>query len=273
MSNRRAKKATSVIEEDEDFTSEADELSETITKALDAARLADDAADDIEKLKSAHDAFVAKVQAQGKRMGALAIGAMVGGLMATTIAGLVYFRSVKDLRENAELQAETLAQLVEQTAALREVVSQAGNQQGALNTEITTAISQSTERLSTELATFATENAGIGNQMAAGMGTEMTAQLTMMQEAIVASIAELDVSLKSVITGQGGAGMSTADQEEITALIEELRTAVATVQLAAVRPAPAPAAPTPSRPATSGGTTGSGSSRATPPPANPFSFP
>ncbi|WP_194097003.1 hypothetical protein [Marivivens aquimaris] len=278
MPPRKPKRTSSKPDDEEEMT-EAEQLTDSINRALESARLADDAAQDIETIKKAHDAFVVKVQQSQKKLGAMAIGALVGGLLATTIAGLIYFRSVNDLRENAELQAEALAAIVAQTAALQEVVTQAGNQQGAMQTVLTSHIDEATERLSAEMALMATqapvpepEEAGTDDnmvpQMMSGVNDTITAKIDEVHEDLLGAITDLDLSLTNIITETSG-GMGDETRAQMTEMIGELRTAIAAAQTAAARPAPAPT-PTPTRAAT---TTRPAPRPAPAPAPNPFSIP
>lgn len=278
MPPRKPKRTSSKPDDEEEMT-EAEQLTDSINRALESARLADDAAQDIETIKKAHDAFVVKVQQSQKKLGAMAIGALVGGLLATTIAGLIYFRSVNDLRENAELQAEALAAIVAQTAALQEVVTQAGNQQGAMQTVLTSHIDEATERLSAEMALMATqapvpepEESGTDDnmvpQMMSGVNDTITAKIDEVHEDLLGAITDLDLSLTNIITETSG-GMGDETRAQMTEMIGELRTAIAAAQTAAARPAPAPT-PTPTRAAT---TTRPAPRPAPAPAPNPFSIP
>lgn len=262
MTARKGKRAAT----DTDETVEVDSIAEAVDRALEAVRLADDAAEDIEAMRKEQNAFVEKVKANTKNVSALAIGAFAGAAVAVVLSGLVYFRSVKDLRENAELQAETLAQILSQTAALQEVVVQAGNQQGTLTNDIRQSINEATERLSTEMGGYAEDIAGFQPQMATGINAEVTAQISQLRDDLMGAVADLDLNLTGVISNASSGGSSDA-MAELTTLIGELRTAIAQAQTAsrsvAAQPSTQRRSSTSSRPS---------STRAVPE-VNPYSFP
>lgn len=260
MTARKGKRAAT----DTDEIVEVDGIAEAVDRALEAVRMADDAAEDIEAMRKEQNAFVEKVKANTKNVSALAIGAFAGAAVAVVLSGLVYFRSVKDLRENAELQAETLAQILSQTAALQEVVVQAGNQQGTLTNDIRQSISEATERLSSEMGSFAEDIAGFQPQMATGLNDEITSQIGQLRTDLMGAVADLDLSLTGLIS-TGSTGGSPEAMTELTALVGELRTAIAQ---AAPRAVPSQSS-TPRR--SSSSTRSSSAQRA--PETNPYSYP
>ncbi len=285
MTTRKGKRATKAEEPE---TSETDALSDAMTKALDAARLADDAADDIEAIRTENEKVVEKVQSTSKKLTALSLGAFAGAAVAMTLSGLVYFRSVGDLRENAELQAQLLAELLSQTAALEEVVVQAGNQQGTIVREINAEVREVRDRLSTEIATVATdvagyaaEMAGFQPQMASGMNDEMSGQIGTMRDDIMGAIADLELTLTGMVQASAS-GMPPETMAELTTLVGELRVAMAEAQTAAAMATRnATQSSSTSSNASRSTSSSSGSSRPAARPAatraapepNPFSFP
>ena len=272
MTARKGKRAASKQAEDTE-NEEANALSETISRALESAKLADDAAHDVEAIRGEHEAFVEKVQKTSKTMAALGVGAAIGASLAMIMSGLVYFRSVKDLRENAELQAEAFAQLVQQTAALNEVVVQAGNQQGDIRDDITVSVTEALletgDRISDEIASFANDSAGFEPQFASGITTEVQSQIEVLTDEMKAAMADLELSLTEVITTGGASGSAGgAVTDELKALIEELRKASAEIAVQKATPAPAP------RSTSTASNRSTTRARPAPRPApNPFSFP
>ncbi len=271
MTTRKGKRAAKSEE-----TDSTEELAEAVRSALKAAQLADDAAADIESLKAENAAFIRGTQSLSKKMSALAIGAMAGAFIAVTLSGLVYFRSVKDLRENAELQAQLLAEILTQTAALEEVVVQAGNQQGSVVREISTEIANATDRLSAEMASYATDLSSFQPQTTTGMGDEIAGSIDTLNGTVISdmetlrsdilgAIGDLEMSMTEVCVSASG-GIAPDVTNEVSILLEELRgtvSAVQTMTTSQTRTTTPASSPRPaSRP----------TAQAAPAP-NPFSFP
>lgn len=271
MPPRKSKAADTA--EDENLN-EAEALSDAVSRALEAARLADDAAEDVDKLRKVNQAALEKVQKASGRLMALSIGAFAGSFVALMLSGLVYFRTVQDMRETTELQAEALAQFVAQTASLQEVVQQAAVQQGGIQTTFELKTRELGERISTEIAAYASDVAEATNmqpQMASGVLDELSAQLDAQGEQVMSAIADLDVSMTGIVTGSGDS-MMPETLTEMATLITELQLIIVDMraeantrqQQAATAPAPRPSAPATAAPTTR---------RAPPAEPNPFSFP
>lgn len=220
MTARKRKSAASV----NDDTPEVELVTRTIDRALKAARLADDAASDIETIKKEHYAFIERLNANTKNVIALAIGALVGAMISVMLAGLVYFRSVNDLRENAQLQAETLTQLMSQTMSLQEIVTQASNQQGSMADDISLDIKEMTERISREMHNYAEDLRNFQPQMASGINSEVSTQITKIREDMMGAIADLDLNLTGLISNMSASGSSNDFAENaLSELISEMR--------------------------------------------------
>ena len=256
-------------------------LQESVSKALEAARLADDAAQEVEDLRKENDAFVEKIEKTNKRISAVAIGAAAGATLAMALSGLVYFRSVADLREAAELQAEAMARLMEQNVALKLVVEEAANQQGAVQA----VVMAQAERISLEMAElFAVPEENPADAEAlTGLQDDVAANLDKLRTDMTAAIADLDLSLSQKLSSisAGGTGVSDAALVDLAGLIQELKTTLATrnrAPAAATPSAPAarPATPPAPRASSSGSSNNTPRRSTTPAPApetNPFSFP
>ncbi len=272
MPPRKSKAAESAEEEQ---ANEAEALSDAVGRALEAARLADDAADDVDKIRKANQAMVDKVQKNSSRLMALSVGAFVGAFVALILSGLVYFRTVQDMRETTELQAEAMAQFVSQTAALQEVVQQAAVQQGGIQTTFELKTRELGDRISAEITAYANDVAEATNmqpQMASGVFDELSDQLKAQEEQLLGAIADLDVSMTSIVT-ESGEGVMPETITEMATLITELQLILADTRAQAeARAQQAAAASAAAQRPTS--TASSTSTRRTPAPEpNPFSFP
>lgn len=236
-------------------------LQECIQRALDAARMADDAAEDIDAMRISNEAVIKAMEVSQKRTSYLAIGAAVGAVVATALSGLVYFRSVEDLREAGLIQAETMKALAEQTLALQDVVTAAGEDNKALADKLDTF--QST--MMDDLNALVSESASMQPQIASAIQTHTEESILALKDELIAVVNDLDMSLTQVMAeniakAPSGEGLSP----ELIQILSEIKS-----QLAARPTQTAASASTTRRANTS-------SSRPASRPAaepNPFTFP
>ncbi|MGP3697191.1 hypothetical protein [Rhodobacter sp. NSM] len=226
------------------MTEETDPLSDGIARALGAASAANDAAQDLDQLQVEHRAFMDRMILGQKRMQALALGALTGAGLAVMLGGLVYFRSVADLREASEIQAQAgelmVTRLTELGTAIEKVEGLA-SQIEAQEATLKTAIDAVGERVEGDLARYSEQAAAVEPQFATAIQTHVDEGLASTREALIVALGEVDSSLRKAI--ESGAGISP----EIRTLMEEIR-----ANRSAVRAAPPeskPAAKVASRPA------------------------
>lgn len=216
------------------MTGESDETQDSIRRALEAAEAANDAAGDFAQLSAAHKAFAQAVIKGQRRNTAIASGAFLGTLVALGLAGLVYFRSVADLREASEVQATAAELLVEQITRFEELMPVVEEKQH----ELVAVMEESTQRITDAMAKEARESKPMDSQIATTITENLQAELAKLGEEMTNLMAELD--LKS---GGGGAA-----NPELVAKIDALLLALNKEPAAAPAATPratsaAPAAP------------------------------
>lgn len=205
-----------------------DSLSEGITRALQAAEAANDAAGDLAALGAAHRAFADRVTAAQKRTASMATGAMAASAVAMVLSGLVYFRSVADLREAADLQTTAAKLVAEQVTALKENAEKIDGQSTAISTALQGLSSDIKQQLA-DAAPKPIDPATISDALRAGLKEDMAHQST----DILQALAEMDAKL----------GTGAPDAAALSAKLDAL--AARLVPAAAAKPAnagPKPAA-------------------------------
>lgn len=260
--------ATEDVAAEEGGTTKAaeDAVDQGIRRALDAAQAANEAAQDMADLSAAHRAFAEAVIAGQKRNTLLATGAAGGAALALLLAGLVYFRSVEDLRVAAAVQTDAAKLLVEEVKQIDGISDTVEAQQAVMKEDLLATLELVKDEVRRAAMAAVTpepepepEAAGaLEEEMATAIREGMKADLDMLRDEILMALAEVDVG--------------AAENPEMAELLAGVRTlisaqgadgaAAATPQARpASRPAAAPAAPRPSR--------------ITPPPAepNPFTYP
>lgn len=191
-----------------------DEPADSIRRALDAAEVANEAAQDIATLSTAHRAFAEAVMKSQRRNTLFASGAAAGALVAIALGGVVYFRTVADLRIAAAVQSEAATLLVEELTQFDTVGDALEDQQKKMRDETLDLLEQVKDEIRR-----AAMNGGMPEpaedpmsaQVATEIRTGIKTDLDAARDEILAALAELHLSA------------SGADTAELTALIAELK--------------------------------------------------
>lgn len=229
-------------------------VEDSIRRALDAAEAANDAAQEMAELSAAHRAFAEAVIAGQRRNTMIAAGALGGAVVALALGGLVYFRSVADLRLAAAVQSEAAALLVAEVKQIDHISDAVEAQQEVMKAELLALLEEVKDEIRRAGADGIKADP-MDAQIAASIRDGVREDMEGMRNELMEALAEIKVD------GIGG-GMT-----ELRALLEEVRAG-------GTAPAPAAAAP---------GTAGSATPAATPrqvrpsrlqaPEPNPFVYP
>ena len=237
-----------------------DPITDSIRQALQAAAAATDAADECAVISTQTRKVIADATSGQRRMTAVAGGALVGAIVCAGLSGLVYLRSMADLREAAELQAAANKVAIEQIQSMQTKLAAADATVQALTQlegEIGARFDGLGDRIKSDLAEFAADAAVMQPQMAAAIQTHVDTGLKQTRGEILTALAELEM-------GQGGAG-----DPDLKALLADLRDRLASSARAPTPRAEAGARPAPKPKAKSGAKPASA-----PPAAKaPFSYP
>ncbi|NBE09128.1 hypothetical protein [Paragemmobacter ruber] len=265
--------ATDAVAGDEGATQNAatgDAVDQEIRRALDAAQAANEAAQDMADLSASHRAFAQAVMAGQKRNTLLAAGAAGGAAVALVLAGLVYFRSVEDLRIAAAVQTDAAKLLVEEVKQIDGIGDTVEAQQALMKEDLLATLELVKDEVRRAAMAAVTpepepEAGAMEAQMANAIRAGVKEDLDLLRDEILMALAEVD--------------LGATENPEMVELLAGVRALVAAREAAgeaageaaakpqdrpAARPASAPAAPAAPRP-----------SRITPPPAepNPFTYP
>lgn len=209
------------------MSSEADETTEGIRRALDAAEAANEAAQDIATLSAAHKAFAEAVMKGQRRNTMFAAGAGAGAMVAIALGGLVYFRSVADLRVAAAVQSEAATLLVEELQQFDHIGDSVTEQQERMKAELLELL----EKVKDEIRRAAmegdappAEEAAVDPALAETIRAGVKEDIGAARDEIMQALAEISLATR---TGGGG--------PELQAALEELKAAAA--RLSGDRPA------------------------------------
>ncbi len=190
--------------------SEPDQITDAIKRALDAAEAANFAADDIARISAAHRTFADDVTRGQKRSAALAGGAALGALLGLGLGGLIWFRSVADLREAGEVQAMAAELLVEQVTRFEGMLDDAE----AREARVEAALAAMTTQASHDLAKLARAQKPMDAQVATAIRDGVKQDLGAVKDEVLAAIAAAP------------AGASMVDSPEMKVLLEEMQAMV-----------------------------------------------
>lgn len=224
---------------------QTDEVVQGIKRALDAADAANEAAADIASLQAAYRSFAESVIRTQRRNTLFASGAAAGAMVAIAMAGVVYFRSVEDLRIASAVQSDAAALLVDELTQLDKIGDTVTEQQDVMKADLLELLEKvkdeirraAMEREAPQEA--AAEPAPMDAQVATAIREGVKADLDAVRDQLLTAIAELRV------------GGGEADTAELTALVAELKAVMDGGGKVDAKPAEAPApaaAPRPSKP-------------------------
>ena len=209
--------AVEVVEVEEILPEPADDKAdEGIRRALDAAQAANDAAQDMAELSSAYRAFAEAVIKGQKRNTQIATGAAIGAMVALVLAGLVYFRSVGDLRTAAAVQAEAAKLLVEEVKQIDGIGDTVEAQQAQMQEELMATLHVvTTEIEDAARAAVAPPEGEMEAQLATTIREGVKADLDALRDELLQVLAEVEMS-----GAQGG--LTAAEMTELLAGVKTL---------------------------------------------------
>lgn len=241
--------------------SENNELQETIRLALEAAEAANDAASEVSRLQSETSAAAASLDRFGARLRPMMIGLLAGAGVSIALGGLVYFKTLAEMRRTSATQIEALAifqesvtELNGQLEAVAGLSERMAKLEGLTNDNremLMSELSQLSEQMSSQLGNYSDTAGNLQSQIATTLTERVDAGTQTTVEAMKAGISDLQLALSKMIA----AAVTTTPAASSTA----------SKPTAASKPAPKPRATTSSRK-----TTSKPAPKAEP---NPFSFP
>lgn len=247
------------------MTEDTDTVTEGLRRAIAAADAANDAAEDIARLGKAQKDFVEKVGAAQKRSSALATGATVAAVVCLALATLVYFRSVGDLHEAAELQVEAAQLVAEQVLQLKKLREDGGEHEDPVAELLAGLPDAVAAAVATKLAE---SGSGPAAESAAPTDAAETGDILAAVEAsrdqVLAAMAEMDLAGQGLanpaapMTEGAKDGMSEAAPESAqdttafpatSADLTDIRESLARIEAGLLRITAAPAVPMAGKPA------------------------
>lgn len=189
------------------MTGEADETDDGIRRALDAAQAANDAAQDMAELSAAHRAFAEAVMQGQRRNTMLAAGAAVGAAVALVLGGLVYFRSVADLRDAAAVQADAAKLLVEELKLIDGIGDTVAEQQAVMKTDLLSTLEMVKDEVRRAAMSAAAPEptlpaAEMEAQIATAIRDGVKADMETMRDEILTALAEMEMEMVGGAPGE-----------------------------------------------------------------------
>ena len=261
------------------MTEDTDPVSDGLRRAIAAADAANDAAEDIARLGKAQKDFVEKVGRAQKRSSAMATGATVGAVVCLALSALVYFRSVADLREAAELQAQVAELVAEEVLALKK----AREGDGEHEDPVAKALAELPDAVASAVAAKLAEP--VEGAPAPTAGSDVVAAVEGSRDEILAALAEMDLTGTPTVKPVAGEAEAGTAPPAPTAPgdLTDIRESLARIEAGLLRITSAPAVPaaakaeTKSAPATAAKPAGKAGGKPAAKPAaaepNPFTYP
>ncbi|MEC9199140.1 MAG: hypothetical protein VX378_00100 [Pseudomonadota bacterium] len=245
----------------DDGPNPADELKDAIRLALEAAEAANDAASEVSRLQSETSAAAARLDKFGNKLKPVMIGTLVGAAVSIALGGLVYFKTLAEMRRTSATQIEALAMFQDSVTQLNgqlDAVNGLSERMAKLEASgndgvnrVIEALTGTEEKVMTQLESTTTESGGMSAQMATAITDRIDSSATTTREAIQGGISDLQLALSKMLA------------------------AAVTNAPPAAAAKPAAPAPAPKRTTSSSSKKSSSSSRKSAPKAepNPFKFP
>lgn len=240
--------------------SETNELQEAIKLALEAAEAANDAASEVSRLQSETSAAAARLDRFGARLRPMMIGLLAGAGVSIALGGLVYFKTLAEMRRTSATQIEALAifqesvtELNGQLEAVAGLSERMAKLEGLSNENrdvVMTQLTEMSDQMSSQLGNYSDTAGNLQSQIATTLSERVDAGTQMTVEAMKAGISDLQLALSKMIA----AAVTTTPSAANTAS----------------KPAAAPAAKPRPKTTTTRKTTSKPAPKAEP---NPFSFP
>lgn len=235
------------------------ELQDTIRLALEAAEAANDAAAEVSRLQSETAAAAARLDRFGARLRPMMIGLLAGAGVSIALGGLVYFKTLAEMRRTSATQIEALAifqesvtQLNGQLEAVAGLSERMAKLEGISNENRELILTQLTtihDQMASQLGDYSDTAGSLQSQIATTLTERVDAGTQKTVEAMQAGISDLQLALSKMIAAA----------------------ATSTPPAAAAKPA----APAPTKRTTSSSSSKKTTKKSSAPKAepNPFSFP
>lgn len=190
------------------------EIENSIRMALEAAEAANDSATEIERLSSDTRAAAERLDKFAKLMKPLVLGTVAGAVASVVIGGLVYFRTVAEMRSTAATQIEALGVFTQSVAELKQQVAavqaQADaraaadearqNNHAAVLAAIDAAKAEVAAQVSAQGATDAPDAGSAATaQMLRGLSEQITADHAATRDAFAAGLSDLQLALTKMM--------------------------------------------------------------------------
>lgn len=204
-------------------------VEDAIRLAIEAANAANDAADEVDAIKSDVAIAADKTDAFRKRIAMVVFGVLGGTVVAMALSSLVYFRTISEMRKANATQIEALALFAESVDKLNDNLDavQALSEGIVVSTEaltseaftLTSTVEEARSALEEDIKMFAEEAAAVQPDFAASINEHTSAKIMESDNATMAALADLLDRLSTVSMAGGENGAINATTE---ALIEQI---------------------------------------------------
>ncbi|MCT4579065.1 hypothetical protein [Donghicola sp.] len=189
--------------------SETTELQEAIKLALEAAEAANDAASEVSRLQSETSAAAARLDRFGARLRPMMIGLLVGAGVSIALGGLVYFKTLAEMRRTSATQIEALAifqesvtELNGQLDAVAGLSERMAKLEGLSNENrdlVMAELTQMSEQMASQLGNYSDTAGNLQSQIATTLTERVDAGTQTTVEAMKAGISDLQLALSKMI--------------------------------------------------------------------------
>ena len=220
------------------------EIESSIQLALEAAAAANDAASDIETLSSDTKAAAARLDKFAQVMKPMMMGVVAGAVLAILLGGLVYFRTLSEMRLATATQMEALAlfstsvdDLKSQIGSLEtlgESLTSLQTDQDAAFTALEATVQAALSTVEASAETHSEEGSPLDSQMLRSLSDTVEQNHQTTRDAVTQGLSDLQLALSRML----------AERPVAAAVVAAPQAAPTPVASAKPRPAPRPTAKT-----------------------------
>lgn len=191
------------------MSTEQPDLEETIRLALEAAEAANDVSAEFSEIKRANAKMAEKLESFQKSTSRFVTGILLGAIVSIGLGGLVYFRSLQEMRTLSATYLEALTMFSEKVSGLQttlddaqlivDKVDIANNAQAEQLANIEAKMAELQAAISTELTGFSDQATAMQPQMAESLQSHFDAGMTKTQDLMMAQISDLQLAMTKLL--------------------------------------------------------------------------
>lgn len=191
------------------MTETSQELQDSIRLALEAAEAANDAADEIDAMQQATEKAAHRIDRFGATVKPLMIGTLLGSVIVIGLGGLVYFRTLSEMRTATATQLEALTMFASRVEALDARIAEAEglgtklDEMQVAQTEALTALGARLDGMglnfAEEITTYSEAAGSLSDEIAGTLTKTVEQNHVKTRDAMMAGLSDLQLAMSRLM--------------------------------------------------------------------------